>query len=35
MFKFIDLISKVTVKTDLEKLTPAQIQLIKYVANRK
>jgi len=35
MFKFIDLISKVTVVTDVAKLSAGQKRLIQVVANRK
>jgi hypothetical protein len=35
MFKFIDLVSKVTVSTETENLGPAQTQVIKKIANRK
>ena len=35
MFKFIDLVSKVTVVTDYAKLSDAQKALVRHAANRK
>ena len=35
MFKFMELVSKVTVKTDYAKLSEAQKSLVKHAMNRK